>query len=186
MVDLSDAIAYAAHDLDDGLRAGLLSPGELAEVPLLQVLAREEGLDLERLDELGRRVLVRQLLGYLITEAILATHRQVEAAGVESAEAVRRHPRRLATLSPEAEKAHRELKAFLMERLYRHPEVLRERRKAETVLEELFRTYTQDPRLLPKGVQRRLPEEGLERAVCDYLAGMTDRYALEAYRKLFP
>ncbi len=186
VVDLSDAIAYAAHDLDDGLRSGLLSPGELAEVSFLRDLAREEGLDLERLTELGRRVLVRQLLGYLITEATLATHRRVEEAKVASAEAVRRHPERLAALSPGAEKAHRELKAFLMERLYRHPEVLRERRKAETVLEELFRTYTRDPRLLPKGVQGRLGEEGLERAVCDYLAGMTDRYALEAYRKLFP
>jgi dGTPase len=73
-----------------------------------------------------------------------------------------------------------------MERFYRHPEVLRERRKAEIVLENLFRTYTRYPELLPKEVQARIPEEGLERAVCDYIAGMTDRYALEAYRKLFP
>lgn len=186
VVDLSDAIAYAAHDLDDGLRSGLLRPEELLEVPLLRDLAREEGLDFLRFSELSRRVLVRQLLGYLIPAAIEATHLRVEGAGVRSPEEVRRYPERLAALSPEAERAHRELKAFLMERFYRHPEVLRERRKAEIVLENLFRTYVQYPEILPKEVQARIPEEGLERAVCDYIAGMTDRYALEAYRKLFP
>ncbi|WCM40190.1 deoxyguanosinetriphosphate triphosphohydrolase [Thermus antranikianii] len=186
VVDLSDAIAYAAHDLDDGLRSGLLRPQELTEVPFLAELAREEGLDLTELTELSRRILVRQLLGFFITAAIEATHQRVEGAGVRSPEEVRRHPERLAALTPEAERAHRELKAFLMERFYRHPEVLRERRKAEIVLENLFRTYTRYPELLPKEVQARIPEEGLERAVCDYIAGMTDRYALEAYRKLFP
>ena len=78
------------------------------------------------------------------------------------------------------------LKAFLMERFYRHPEVLRERRKAEAVLEGLFAAYTRYPELLPREVQAKIPEEGLERAVCDYIAGMTDRFALEAYRRLSP
>lgn len=186
VVDLSDAIAYAAHDLDDGLRSGLLRPEELAEVPLLRALAQEEGLELSRLTELGRRVLIRQLLGYLIAEATEATHRRVEGRRVRSAEEVRRHPERLAALSPEAERAHRELQAFLRERLYQHPEVLRERRKAEMVLEGLFATYVGHPEILPKEVQGRIPEGGLERAVCDYLASMTDRFALEAYRRLFP
>ncbi|WP_105317050.1 deoxyguanosinetriphosphate triphosphohydrolase [Thermus tenuipuniceus] len=186
VVDLSDAIAYAAHDLDDGLRSGLLRPQELTGVPFLAELAREEGLDLMELTELSRRILVRQLLGFFITASIEATHQRVEGAGVRSPEEVRRHPERLAALTPEAERAHRELKAFLMERFYRHPEVLRERRKAEIVLENLFYTYTRYPEILPQEVQARIPEEGLERAVCDYIAGMTDRYALEAYRKLFP
>jgi len=109
----------------------------------------------------------------------------VEAAGVKSAEAVRRHPERLAGLSLEGEKALGELKAFLMERLYRHPRVLEERRKAEIVLTELFHTYARYPEILPEEVQARMEAEGL-RAVCDYLAGMTDRYALEAYRRLYP
>ncbi|KHG66039.1 deoxyguanosinetriphosphate triphosphohydrolase [Thermus sp. 2.9] len=186
VVDLSDAIAYAAHDLDDGLRAGLLRPEELLDVPLLKALAQEEGLDLLRLPELERRVLVRQLLGYFITAAIEATHARLERAQVHSAEAVRHHPSRLATLTEEAEAALKELKAFLFERFYRHPEVLRERLKAETALEGLFRAYTRYPETLPKEVQGRILEEGLERAVCDYIAGMTDRYALEAYRRLFP
>ncbi|WP_243030060.1 deoxyguanosinetriphosphate triphosphohydrolase [Thermus altitudinis] len=186
VVDLSDAIAYAAHDLDDGLRSGLLRPEELTEVPFLQELAQEEGLDLSRLTELSRRILVRQLLGFLITAAIEAIHQEVERAGVRSAEEVRRHSQRLARLTPEAEQAHQELKGFLRERFYRHPEVLRERRKAEIVLEQLFHTYTRYPEILPKEVQARIPKGGLERAVCDYIAGMTDRYALEAYRKLFP
>ncbi|GLV47561.1 deoxyguanosinetriphosphate triphosphohydrolase-like protein [Thermus sp. LT1-2-5] len=186
VVDLSDAIAYAAHDLDDGLRAGLLRPEELLDVPLLKALAQEEGLDLLRLPELERRVLVRQLLGYFISATIEATHARLERAQVQSAEAVRNHPGRLAALTEEAGQALQELKAFLLERFYRHPEVLRERLKAEAALEGLFRTYTRYPETLPKEVQERIPEEGLERAVCDYIAGMTDRYALEAYRRLFP
>jgi dGTPase len=139
VVDLSDAIAYAAHDLDDGLRSGLLRPEDMGEVPLLKALALEEGLSLFSLNELGRRVLIRQLLGYLITDATEATHKKVEESGVQSAEAVRRHPERLAGLSPEGKKALGELKAFLMEKLYRHPRVLEERRKAEIVLTEAYR-----------------------------------------------
>ncbi|MFX8389424.1 hypothetical protein ABTL55_19370, partial [Acinetobacter baumannii] len=84
VVDLSDAIAYAAHDLDDGLRSGLLRPQELTEVPFLAELAREEGLDLSELTELARRILVRQLLGFFITASIEATHQRVEGAGVRS------------------------------------------------------------------------------------------------------
>ncbi len=186
VVDLSDAIAYAAHDLDDGLRSGVLSPGELQEVPFLKALAQEAGVRLEGMEELARRILIRELLGLLITDATLATHRRVEASRVGSAEEVRRHPQRLAGLSEEVEGHHRALKAFLMERLYRHPEVLRERRKAEAVLEGLFKAYTEAPELLPRHVQERIGEEGLYRAVCDYLAGMTDRFALEEYRRLSP
>ncbi|WP_337843892.1 deoxyguanosinetriphosphate triphosphohydrolase [Thermus sp.] len=186
VVDLSDAIAYAAHDLDDGLRSGLLSPGELKEVPFLKDLAQEVGVRLEGMGELARRILIRELLGFLITDATLATHRRVEVARVGSAEEVRRHPQRLAGLSEEVEGHHKALKAFLMEQLYRHPEVLRERRKAEAVLEGLFEAYTRFPELLPRHIQERIGEEGLHRAVCDYLAGMTDRFALEEYRRLSP
>ena len=185
VVDLADEIAYTAHDLDDGLRSGLLPPESLEEVELVRELARALGLELGRLQEFGRRVLIRELLGLLITDAIEATHTAIEEAQVESLEAVRRHPRRLAGLSEGVRKRQKELRDFLYRRLYHHPHILRQRRKAEHVLESLFTAYTTAPEILPYPVQRSVEEEGVYRAVCDYIAGMTDRFALEEYARLF-
>lgn len=185
VVDLADEIAYTAHDLDDGLRSGLLPPESLEEVELVRELARALGLELGRLQEFGRRVLIRELLGLLITDAIEAIHTAIEEAQVESLEAVRRHPRRLAGLSEGVRKKQKELRDFLYRRLYHHPYILRQRRKAEHVLESLFTAYTTAPEILPYPVQRSVEEEGVYRAVCDYIAGMTDRFALEEYARLF-
>ncbi len=182
VVDLSDAIAYAAHDLDDGLRSGLLKPGSLLDLPFLKEVAQDLGLDLPRLDELGRRRLIREILGRLIVDALEATHPRV--AGLKDPEAVRLAPGPLAGLSPGMARAHRELKAFLRENLYHHPRVERVRKRAEGVLARLFQAYLDRPSLLPQEVQARAQEEGLPRAVADYLAGMTDRFALRAYRRL--
>ncbi|MGQ9753298.1 MAG: deoxyguanosinetriphosphate triphosphohydrolase [Thermaceae bacterium] len=181
VVDLADEIAYTAHDLDDGLRSGLLHPESLEEVELVKDL----GLGLARLGEFERRVLIRELLGLLITDAIEATHQALEASGVQSPEEVQRHPTRLARLSEGLRKGQKELRTFLYTRLYQHPHLLRQSRKVERVLEELFTTYTAFPEILPHAVQRQVEVEGLYRAVCDYIAGMTDRFALEEYARLF-
>ncbi|MER3535933.1 MAG: deoxyguanosinetriphosphate triphosphohydrolase [Thermus sp.] len=185
VVDLADEIAYTAHDLDDGLRSGLLLPESLEEVELTREVSRALGLDLHRLEEFGRRVLIRELLGLLITDAIEATHAALEKAQVESPEAVRKHPKRMAALSEGVREKQKELRAFLYKRFYNHPYILRQRRKAEHVLEKLFAVYTTSPEVLPYPVQKSVEEEGLYRAVCDYIAGMTDRFALEEYARLF-
>lgn len=185
VVNLADEIAYNAHDLDDGLRSGLLRGGQLTEIELLRELAEELALDLDRLGEFDRRVLVRELLGLMITDVVAATDTAIEEAGVTSLEDVRRFPAPLARYSKPLAAQISELRSFLYERLYRHFHIVRQVAKARHVLERLFETYTQMPEILPPGVQAAVEQEGLFRAVCDYMAGMTDRYALDEYARIF-
>ncbi len=185
IVNLADEIAYNAHDLDDGLRSGLLAPTQLAEVELLVELAGELELDLARLGEYERRVLIRELLGWMITDVIVSTDAAIGAAGVVGLEDVRRYPAPLARYSDEAARKIAGLRDFLYNNLYRHYHIVRQVAKARHVLERLFAAYTEMPEMLPPGVQQAAAEEGLFRVVCDYMAGMTDRYALDEYARLF-
>ncbi|RDI96559.1 deoxyguanosinetriphosphate triphosphohydrolase [Meiothermus sp. QL-1] len=185
IVNLADEIAYYAHDLDDGLRSGLLRPPQLGEVELLRDLLGELGLRPEGLEELGRRVFIRELLGLLITDTIHATHQILQAHRIESPEAVRHHPGPLAGYSPGLTQQLEHLRAFLYENFYQHPYVVRQVGKSRFVLERLFAAYTQEPRVLPREVQKAAQEEGIHRAACDYIAGMTDRFALDEYARLF-
>lgn len=185
IVNLADEIAYNAHDLDDGLRSGILSPAQLVEVPLLQELAKELEFDLEKLSEFHRRVFIRELLGLIITDAVMATHTALEAGRITSLEGVRNHPTPLAGYSEGLKTQLAELRNFLYANLYRHHHVVREVGKSKRVLSELFRQYTELPEMLPPNVRSAVEREGLHRAVCDYIAGMTDRFALEEYSRLF-
>ncbi|XOB97939.1 deoxyguanosinetriphosphate triphosphohydrolase [Deinococcota bacterium DY0809b] len=185
IVNLADEIAYNAHDLDDGLRSGLLRPQQLAEVAVLRELAAELELDLERLSEFDRRVFIRELLGLMITDVVAATDAAIGAEGIESLDDVRRYPVPLARYSERLGAQMAELRAFLYANLYRHFHIVRQVAKAKHVLERLFEAYTQMPEMLPPGVQTAAEEEGLFRAVCDYMAGMTDRYALDEYARIF-
>ena len=185
IVNLADEIAYNAHDLDDGLRSGLLRPAQLNEVELLAELAAELEIEPELLGEFERRVLIRELLGWMITDVINATDAALEPAGVASLYDVRRYPAPLARYSETAAAKMAGLRKFLYDNLYRHYHIVRQVAKARNVLERLFQAYTEMPEMLPPGVRRAVAEEGLHRAVCDYMAGMTDRYALEEYARLF-
>ncbi len=185
IVNLADEIAYNAHDLDDGLRSGLLEPAQLEEVRVVRELADALGIQLVSLSEFERRVLIREFIGWMITDAIHATHAALEQAGVRSLEDVRRFPTHLATYSEEVRDLLGELRDFLYHKLYRHYHVMRQMGKARTVLERLFAAYIEIPEMLPPTVQQAVEEEGLYRAVCDYIAGMTDRFALEEYARLF-
>ncbi|RIH88045.1 Deoxyguanosinetriphosphate triphosphohydrolase-like protein [Meiothermus luteus] len=185
IVNLADEIAYNAHDLDDGLRSGLLQPGQLLEVELLKDLLKELGLRPEGFDELGRRTLVRELLGLLITDTIQATHRLLVENRIESLQAVRQHNGPLAGYSSGLTRQLQDLREFLYTHFYRHYYVVRQVSKSRFVLERLFEAYTHDPKVLPPQVQRAAESEGIHRAACDYIAGMTDRFALDEYARLF-
>ncbi len=185
IVNLADEIAYNAHDLDDGLRSGLLRPADLLEVPLLREVAAEAGIELSSLEEFSRRVLIRELLGTLITDVILATHENLQRNRIQSVEDVRRFPAPLAAYSEEMAEKVAELRKFLYQNLYRHWRILRQVGKARHVLERLFTAYIRMPEMLPPTVQEAADAEGLYRAVCDYIAGMTDRFALDEYARLF-
>ena len=186
IVNAADELAYNAHDLDDGLRAAILDPLAVAELPLWQEVLRRSGLRADRaLGDMARHRAIRTLIGLQVTELLEETARRLQAVNARSVEEVRNLPEMVVGFSAEMEKYNRALKDFLYQNLYRHYRVMRMGAKASRFIQELFATYIAEPVQLPTEVQARIAEEDPYRVVCDYIAGMTDRYALDEYRKLF-
>ncbi len=186
IIDLADEIAYNNHDIDDGLKAGYLDADALMEVDLwAETYARVAG----KYPSLSkdRQILqtISHLIGFLILDMVEQTRSNVIAAGVNSLDDVRGQEKNLVMLSSETAQRNRELKAFLYKNLYSHYKVERMRIKAERFLTLLFENYLQHPTLLPTSYQSSYAQQGRERVVCDYVAGMTDRYALDEYKRLF-
>ncbi|MDQ0315576.1 deoxyguanosinetriphosphate triphosphohydrolase [Amorphus orientalis] len=186
---IADDIAYDAHDIDDGLRAGLIEIEDLRGVPLVGDFLREieeryPGLERPRVvHEIGRRVLTR-----MIEDVIGETRRRIEADGVDSIDAVRACPRMLAAFSEPMEEAERAVKAFLMERVYRAPSVMAVRDRVGGIVADLFDVFLRRPETMPDQWRQDLDpadESQLPRRVCDYIAGMTDRFAFQEHRRLF-
>ncbi|MDB5557096.1 MAG: deoxyguanosinetriphosphate triphosphohydrolase [Enterovirga sp.] len=186
---IADDIAYNAHDLDDGLRAGILDPDELRSVPFLDELLREidagaPGLEAtRRTHELTRRVITR-----FVEDALAESERRIAALAPASAEDIRAAGHPVIAFSAAMAEADRSIKAFLFPKLYKHPRLLPVRRDAETVVRDLFVHLTREPALLPDDWRAGLAEASdaqIARRVSDYIAGMTDRYALAEHRKLF-
>ena len=186
VADCADEIAYLHHDIDDGLRSGLLTIEMLDEQPLWKE-ARVERRRLERADcsfSVARTQTIGALLNRLNTDLIEETSRRLENDPPASVDALRDRREPLVGFSPEVDRRKRQLKSFLYERFYHHPHVQRRSRKAEWIVGDLFRTYRDDPELLPAHVRSRFAREGRLRAISDYIAGMTDRFAMDEHRKL--
>ncbi|GLK75862.1 deoxyguanosinetriphosphate triphosphohydrolase-like protein [Methylopila jiangsuensis] len=186
---IADDIAYDAHDVDDGLRAGLFALDDLAEAPLLadilsEVRARHPGLDEARtVHEVVRRVITR-----LVEDAIAESARRLEALARVSVDAVRDAGHAVVAFSPAMTQAEREVKRFLTRRMYRHPWVDGVMADARRVLDDLFGAYAADLAALPGEWAREvssLDAPRRMRAIADFIAGMTDRYALDEHRRLF-
>ena len=184
IANLADEIAYNNHDVDDGLRSGLITLEQLEAVPifsrhLAEVRARYPGLNDRRLIHETVRRMINTLVVDLVeqTRQNLAIHKPADVDDV-------RHCPPLAAFSDELQAEHLTLKRFLFQNLYRHYRVLRMSEKARRVVRELFAAFTREPRLLPPEYQDRAAD-GLERAVCDYIAGMTDRYAIREHRRIY-
>ena len=186
LLDLVDEIAYNHHDIDDGLESGILEIDALRqEVPLFGEpfrTAREKYPHAELRQ--WRKLALHGVVTRLVDDLIAATRASIAESGVESVEEIRRLGRALVRLSPDVREANHVLKAFLRERLYRHPRIDRMREEARHILRALYSGYLETPSLLPEETRRRAGEEGLPRTVADYVAGMTDRYAHEEYRRL--
>jgi dGTPase len=185
IANLCDEIAYHTHDLDDGLRAEILEWESLRELPLFRralAAAHAEGKG-----GAGRerpRVTVA-LIDLLATDLIEASARRLEQARPASASAAAALPERAIGFTPEIASEKRELARFLFERFYRHHRVLRMAAKAERILGDLWRAYAAEPRQLPPHVLERARGEPEERAIADYVAGMTDRFAMDEHDRLF-
>jgi dGTPase len=186
IANAADELAYTAHDLDDGLRSGLLTPAELAGQGLWEQARDSIEWHGDTIDQLTRHRLIRRLIGLEVDDLIHATNTRIEAAGANSVEALQRLPYNVIGWSEALAGRNRELKTFLFQHMYRHFRVVRMQVKAEAILSSLFAGYIAEPAQLPKEVQERAAAKSdLHRAVCDYIAGMTDRFALDEHYKLF-
>jgi len=184
LVDFVDEIAYNNHDIDDGLSSGMLSVEELRKVALFREAhdAVQAGAHDERI---VRHQVVRRIIDRCARDLIETTREALESARVSSLEGVRRAGRRLVVYSPEMAARVRELKDFLLANLYRHYRVVRMGDKAGRIVRDLFSSFVGEPRQLPPHYQEQIQRDGVHRVVCDYVAGMTDRFALDEHRKLF-
>ena len=182
---ISDDIAYDNHDIDDGLRAGLLELDELIQLPLVGRLwaaidQRHPGLALEK----RQRALVRDMIRHMVEDVLAETERRVREAGVETIDEVRTAERPLAGFSDALAAEERALKQFLYNRLYDLPELQPVRIEAERVVAGLAAAYRADPGLLPQPWQRGGDEAQQLRTIGDFIAGMTDRFAIARHEEL--
>jgi len=186
IIDLADEIAYNNHDIDDGLKAGYLESNDLMKIDIWTDTYAKVKDKYPSLPE-DRQILqtISHLIGLLIMDLVDQTRKNISEAGITTQEAVRTHSGNLVMFSSETAARNRELKRFLYKNLYRHYKVERMRIKAERFLTMLFENYLQNPTLLPSSYQEKYERYGRERVVCDYIAGMTDRYALDEYKRLF-
>ena len=187
---LADDIAYNNHDVDDGVQAGLFNMDELAEVPLIGPIIRQSADDLPGIEpRILRLEAVRRMIGEMVKDVMTETLRRAAEEKVRSPDDVRSMNRALVSFSPDMAEDLGSLREFLMERMYRHYRVNRTRSQARRVLREMFQLFLAEPDVLPPMWAARVKTspgaQGKAQAVCDYIAGMTDRYAIEEHRKLF-
>jgi dGTPase len=188
---LADDIAYNNHDVDDGLQAGLFGLDDLAALPLIGPILTQTRADYPALDaRLLRMEAVRRMIGAMVDDVLAETQARAEAGGVATCADVRALGRPLVAFSEPMAADLAELRAFLHARMYRHFRVNRSRSQARRVIAELFKLFMDEPGVLPEGwLERHESKSGdtaaEARVVCDYIAGMTDRFAIEEHRKLF-
>ena len=182
--NLADEIAYNNHDVDDGLRSGLIGVEQLEQVEIFaRHLATVRGLYPALNDRRLIHETIRRMINALVVDLLEATRRNLASHRPQSLDEVRACPV-LAAFSPEVLEQHRELKRFLFQNLYRHYKVMRMSAKAQRLLRDLFLAFSDEPRMMPPEYRARADHEPF-RAVADYIAGMTDRYAIREHRRIF-
>ncbi len=186
IIDHADEIAYNNHDIDDGISSGILDIEDVRRLRIWRIAEKSrtsEGPP-ARDNKLLVTATIRAVINLLVSDLIDETKRNIERLSIRDYEGVRKAPERAVNFSKAIADASVELKAFLMERLYRHYRVVRMGIKAQRVIAELFNIYREHPNALHDSYIERIKTEGLEQTISDYIAGMTDRYALEEHQKL--
>jgi dGTPase len=185
VADLADEITYYSHDLDDAVDFEILTPTQLGESEVWRrshraVLARYSGVR-----ELGlHKLIIRDIIDNEVHDLVATSAKSIADVGVQSADEVRRQPVPLIRYSDGLAEANRALRKFLYQNVYYHPRVSEVNRRACEMLRRVFEAYLLDPDRLGEGATRRIEKEGLHRTVCDYVAGMTDRYLMEEYQRI--
>ena len=186
IIGLADEIAYNNHDIDDGLKSGLITEEELSEVPFWKEAYKEVA---RRWPMAGPKMwkyrAVSRLIRILVDDLVETTRHNIAELGIATFADVLIHNRVLVDHSGPVREEEVRLKQWLHRNLYTHHKVEKMRVKSEQYLRGLYGAYTQNPRLLPRDYVRKIERKGLHRVVCDYVAGMTDRYAIDEYRRLF-
>ncbi len=186
IINYADEIAYNNHDIDDGLKSGYISLEMLEQVNLWREVCSGVRRKYPSIDD--KRLVyqtISALIGLLISDICTTTSSNIEKYGITSLEDLRRVNHTVVHFNDDLTSRNLELKRFLFQKLYRHHKVDKMRVKAEIFITRLFETYLRYPNLLPPKYQSRIERFGLQRVVCDYIAGMTDRFALDEYKRLF-
>ncbi len=185
-VDLADSIAYGAHDLDDSLKAGLISDEQVRGTALWREAAESVSRRYPTTTAEQRlRQAVRWIINAVVSDVCATTERNLARLGIRTVEDVRACPERAVTVSESMAAKKVELQRFLFENVYRHHRVVVMAEKAKRFVRDLFDAYVGNTDQLPPQYRARVTKDGAHRAVADYVAGMTDRYAQDEYRKLF-
>ena len=185
IANVADELAYSAHDLDDGLRSGMLTPRMLEGISLWEILTDHIKWRGPEMEEVARHKLIRQLIGMEVTDLATATDTRLKESNTQSPLDIQKLSYNVIGFSEEMSRRNRELKDFLYSKMYRHYRVVRMQVKAEQLIDDIFNAYRKEPSILPDQFQTYVEQRGLERTICDYIAGMTDRYAIEEHQKLF-
>jgi dGTPase len=186
VVDIADEIAYDNHDLDDGLTSGLIKESDLENLPLWHNITGSLNKRFSKIDRNKRKyMIIRSLIDMQVTDLIQETERNIQRLKLKSHMDVKRADKKIVSFSKNMVDLKRPLREFLMEKLYHHYRVIRMSVKAKRFIQDLFKVYIDNPEQLTVETQNRISADGLRRTVCDYIAGMTDRYALDEYKKLF-
>jgi dGTPase len=186
VVDLADEIAYDNHDLDDGLTSGLISEDELKKIQLWRDTHKKIVSQYNRLSILERKYLIiRHLIDLQVTDLIQNTLKNIKDMQIKNYMDVKKNKQRIAAFSKDILEMRKPLRDFLMRNLYNNYRVIRMSNKAKHFIRELFKSYVNNPGVLPLHIQKRIKKDALYRVVCDYIAGMTDRFVQDEYRKLF-
>ena len=186
LIEVADEIAYNNHDIDDGLKSNLLKLEELEEIPLWKEMWNKVK---QKYPNAKTKQLIysaiSHLISFLMHDVAEETKRRIKERHIETPNDVRLYGHNVVDYSPEVKNAKNELMKFLFRKLYCHYKVERMKAKAEKMLQELFNAYLQNPKLLPEKYQLRMEKELPQRIICDYIAGMTDRFAIDEYKRLF-
>jgi dGTPase len=182
--NVADELAYTTHDLDDGLRSGMITPQMLDGIALWETLVHTFNWHGPLLQDLERHRMIRHLVGLMVTDMVQATDTRLKESSAKSALDIQKLAYNVIGYSEDMQRRNREIKDFLYNKLYRHYRVVRMQVKAEHIITNLFNAFRTEPLTLPDHVQAWIPTRGLERTICDYIAGMTDRYAIEEHERL--
>lgn len=186
VVDLADEIAYDNHDLDDGITSGLIKESDLKHIKLWTNRKKSiDGRYPKISEEIRKYQIIRSLINEQVTDIITHTENNIKEYGIRKTCDAVKLPERIVTFSKSMLTLRRPMREFLTENLYRHYRVVRMANKAYRFIESLFSNYVDKPDQLPPNTHFRLKKEEKQRVICDYLAGMTDRYALDEYKKFF-